>query len=114
MYQEDLSTFSDGLLRVRGRFIHDLEEKRRRLVQLRFQAQDDRQSLPASKEIGQICHKIAGTAATLGFPTLGEHALAIDDAVDQKAAEISMPSHKLLLTVDTLVSEIERIQATAT
>ncbi|SEK58141.1 Hpt domain-containing protein [Roseovarius nanhaiticus] len=112
MYQNDLSTFSEGLLRVRARFINELEEKRLRLTQLRSHLQSHEQSHAASREIGQICHKIAGTAATLGFPVLGKYALAIDGAIDQRSTNLPSPSAELRCDIDDLITEIERIQAT--
>ncbi|MFX0543827.1 Hpt domain-containing protein [Roseovarius sp. S4756] len=109
MYQEDLITFSTGLLRIRTRFVDELDEKRLRLAELRLQIQGQAPSHAALKEIGQICHKIAGTALTLGFPDLGASASAIDGAIDQKAAEFIMPSSDLLLCIDEMIAESVRI-----
>lgn len=69
------------LEKVRTHFLTELEKQYRDVEMLRDQL--DRVADPSQTchEIGRICHKIAGTAATLGFPDLGHVAAEIDDFV---------------------------------
>nr|WP_262494996.1 Hpt domain-containing protein [Paracoccus thiocyanatus] len=78
---------------MRARFVAELVNRHARLVVLRAWLDDASAYGPALTETGQICHKIAGTAATLGFPTLGTQAGAIDDLItkSQQATETAAP-----------------------
>ena len=75
--------FSAGLLKVRSRFLEQLPEQTAMIRELWAQVQTapDRPS-PILLDIGRIAHRIAGTAATLGFPDLGRIAATLEDTVN--------------------------------
>jgi chemotaxis protein histidine kinase CheA len=98
---------SDGLARIRARFVDELTTRFDDMAQLRPQLNDPSTAEPALIEIGKICHKIAGTAATLGFPTLGKEAAAIDDHVVKHAG--GMAEGDVRVTVDQMFQTIETI-----
>ncbi len=60
-------------------------------------------------EIGQICHKIAGTAATLGFPELGASAAKIDDFIIANIDSQDDPDPYLLAEIDLLLAAASAI-----
>lgn len=70
-----------GLAKVRARFVTELHGRFRRIDQLRTQLEDHVGNREALREIGEISHKVAGTAATLGFPELGKCATLVDDLI---------------------------------
>ncbi|WP_324751971.1 Hpt domain-containing protein [Roseovarius sp. Pro17] len=98
---------SNGLARVRVRFVAELRVRRARLIELRSQLLNLPLCAEALKEIGQISHKIAGTAAILGFPGLGASASAIDDAIDQIKVWPTAPDPALLDRIDRMISDME-------
>ncbi|HSX56710.1 MAG TPA: Hpt domain-containing protein [Sphingomonas sp.] len=51
-----------------------------------------------------LCHAIAGTAGMFGFSTLGEAAGAVEDAIDEKAAD-----DVLAHGVAHLLAQVERL-----
>ncbi|MEB8386964.1 Hpt domain-containing protein [Rhodobacteraceae bacterium KMM 6894] len=101
---------SSGLARVRLRFIDELQVRRSRLIELRSQLDDQSQCSEAMKEIGHINHKIAGTAETLGFPSLGASAAAIDNIIDKTKAWPTGPDPALLNQIDSIISEMNLTQ----
>lgn len=78
MMQENISI---RLQKVRTHFLIELEKQYHDVEMLRNQLDQVADPSEACSEIGRICHKIAGTAATLGFPDLGNVAAEIDDYV---------------------------------
>lgn len=78
MIQQDISI---RLEKVRTHFLNELEKQYRDVELLRDQLDQVADHSQTCREIGRICHKIAGTAATLGFPDLGHVAAEIDDFV---------------------------------
>lgn len=107
MQSLNASEMSDGLARIRARFVDELRVRHARLVELRSHVGGPDQSHSALMEIGQINHKIAGTAATLGFPELGVRAGAIDSAIDQKNMAVTRPMPEVLDMIDRMISEME-------
>jgi HPt (histidine-containing phosphotransfer) domain-containing protein len=73
---------------------------------------------PALDEIGRISHKIAGTAATLGFPELGADASVIDDLIDRTGAANGTESacwllcdlRDMITRLDALIAAVGRAQ----
>lgn len=113
MHQGDQSELSDGLRRIRARFIGELNAKHLLLLELQELSVGHTRPHEALMEIGQISHKIAGTALTLGFPSLGRDAATVDAAIDQKAKSSVKPSATLLEQIDRMIDEIEDILAAA-
>lgn len=76
--------FSAGLQKVRSRFLEQLPEQAAMIRDIWAQVQTapDKPS-PILPDIGRIAHRIAGTAATLGFPELGRLAATLEDAVNE-------------------------------
>jgi len=76
--------FSAGLQKVRSRFLEQLPEQAAMIRDIWAQVQTapDKPS-PILPDIGRIAHRIAGTAATLGFPELGRLAATLEDAVTE-------------------------------
>lgn len=74
------------LEKIRAHFFTELGKQYHQVGMLRDQL--DRVADPSQtyREIGRICHKIAGTAAPLGFPELGHVAAKIDDLVASRGA----------------------------
>ncbi|NEX48523.1 Hpt domain-containing protein [Pseudotabrizicola algicola] len=71
----------------------------------------------AAREIGKIVHKIAGTAASLGFPGLGAQAQTVESLCHQAAASPARdldPALKrhLLRALDDLNQELDRVLVT--
>jgi HPt (histidine-containing phosphotransfer) domain-containing protein len=78
MMQQNISI---QLEKVRTHFLTELKKQYREVEMLRDQLDQVADPLQICRDIGRICHKIAGTAATLGFPDLGHVAAEIDDFV---------------------------------
>ncbi|RKF14189.1 hypothetical protein D6850_13595 [Roseovarius spongiae] len=106
MKQDALSV---GLVRVRARFLDELHGRFDRIDELRLQFGNDRCDHAALREIGEIAHKIAGTAATLGFPKLGESATVIDDLVHENGEEAATNDPRLLGLIDSLCATMQEI-----
>ncbi len=98
---EDLLT--EGLTRVRLRFLDSLCGCISRTTHLRAQLTKRIEVKDSLSEIGQICHKIAGTAATLGFPELGATASKIDDFIMADIDSQDDPDPYLLAEIDQLL-----------
>lgn len=107
MHSMNTGGMSAGMDRIRTRFIDELRARRARLIDLRTDLGTASQANNALKEIGQISHKIAGTAKTLGFPELGAIAGAIDDAIDQRATSLSAPQPALLGQIDQIIADMD-------
>lgn len=69
---------STALLPLRARFIALNAERAAELSILRNRLKRDQASEASLLEIGDIVHKIAGVAATLGFAELGKLSLQLD------------------------------------
>jgi len=78
MFQANISI---RLQKIRTHFLTELEKQYHDVKMLRSQLDQVADPSEICNEIGLICHKIAGTAATLGFPDLGNVAAEIDDYV---------------------------------
>jgi len=102
----DHARISAGLARIQQSFLSEAEARCARLRVLRQQLSEMTQDQAALKEIGQITHKIAGTAATLGYPELGVQASEIDDAIDQRDPATGAPSPDLLAKIDSVISAL--------
>lgn len=74
------------------------------------QTAPDRAS-PHLPDIGRIAHRIAGTAATLGFPDLGRIAATLEDAVNEA---IDRPGGIAALTAPVTAMLQEMARATET
>lgn len=113
MHATNESRLSDGLRRVRARFVDELKNRHSRLTNLRADLDPDLSNDEVCKaamtEIGQIAHKIAGTAATLGFPELGAQASAIDDVVIKRASLPEAFPDDILSQIDQMNTTIEAI-----
>ncbi|MFX0547546.1 Hpt domain-containing protein [Roseovarius sp. S1116L3] len=95
---------SSGLERVRQRFLETLRDRFNRVVRLRAKVAEEVDVQDSLCEIGKICHKIAGTAATLGFPDLGSNAAEIDDLIMSNQDELKNPDPYLLMKIDEFVT----------
>ncbi|MCF3595921.1 Hpt domain-containing protein [Rhodobacteraceae bacterium LMO-12] len=100
---------SVGLSRVRARFVDELKNRYSRLLQLRSQLSNDATSTDALIEIGQISHKIAGTAATLGFPQLGAEAAEIDDFITRNEVTADTLSSGIVPQIDHMNETINAV-----
>lgn len=69
------------LEKIRTHFLTELEKQYFEVKVLRGRLDQVVDPSETCQAIGRICHKIAGTAATLGFPVLGYAAAEIDDFV---------------------------------
>lgn len=70
--------------KIRAHFLSELEKQYLEVEMLRDRMDQVADHSETCHAIGRICHKIAGTAATLGFPDLGNIAAQIDDFVASK------------------------------
>jgi HPt (histidine-containing phosphotransfer) domain-containing protein len=107
MHSMNAGGMSAGMARIRARFIDELRVRRARIIDLRTDLGTTSQTHDALKEIGQISHKIAGTAKTLGFPALGALAGEIDDAIDQRATSLDAPQPALLGQIDQIIADMD-------
>lgn len=92
---------SDGLARVRLRFLGELQNQHARLTLMR---DDLDHSRSAFLEIAKICHKIAGTAATLGFPELGAQAATVDEIGLRLSRTETAPNDAAMQAVDRFLA----------
>ena len=69
------------LEKIRAHFLTELEKQYLEVEMLRKRLDQVADPSETSHAIGRICHKIAGTAAKLGFADLGYIAAEIDDFV---------------------------------
>lgn len=67
-----------GLDAIRARFLGVLNERLDRMEMHGMDLGDPATRLPALQAIGADAHKLAGTAATLGYPELGAMARSVD------------------------------------
>ncbi len=102
-------SLANGLERVRWRFIESLRDGLPRITHLRMRATERDHIKESFLEIAQICHKIAGTAATLGFPELGANAARIDDFFRTNIDIQDDLDPHLLKEVDQLLAAIKAI-----
>ncbi|MCZ4353549.1 Hpt domain-containing protein [Roseovarius aestuarii] len=105
-YSTNYSDISDGLTRVRARFAEESQIRQDRLLILVSQLQDASAAPAALVEIGEINHKIAGTAATLGYPDLGAGAAEVDEMIHQS----TLVNPELLIKIDNVISKLEDVQ----
>lgn len=105
------SGVSSGLARVRARFVDELQGRRARIGMLRADLDHAAQPMGALTGIRQIAHKIAGTAATLGFPDLGALAAEIDDTVLRLSVDGCPPSQALVARIDRMLAMMDTIIA---
>ncbi|QIE45550.1 Hpt domain-containing protein [Pseudohalocynthiibacter aestuariivivens] len=105
-----INSVSSGIARIRLRFAEESQDRHDLLVKLRAQMNNDMACQEAIVEIGKISHKIAGTAATLGYPDLGEVAAAVDDHIDQKDMASRIPTGDLVTIIDRLIAEIAKVK----
>jgi len=75
------------LEKIRTHFLTELEKQYLEVEMLRGRLDQVADPSETCYTIGRICHKIAGTAATLGFPDLGNIAAEIDDFVASNDAK---------------------------
>lgn len=91
------------LQKVRTHFLTELEKQYHNVEMLRNQLDQVADPSETCMEIGRICHKIAGTAATLGFPDLGNVAAEIDDYVTSLRVNGSESSYDMREHADHLL-----------
>lgn len=94
--------------RVRLRFLAKLPERRREIFERAEEIHHYGLRKDATAAICQHAHKIAGVAATLGFPGPGNAAMAVDTS-----ASGPVTRDALLEQVDVLLDEIDRISTAA-
>ncbi len=109
MLSESNGEMSVGLARVRARFVDEMTSRLDHLIKLRSQMDDALSFDEASVEIGQIGHKIAGTAATLGFPELGAEAAKADDIVMSYSKSGEPSQNDVRESVDRLVEIVKEV-----
>jgi HPt (histidine-containing phosphotransfer) domain-containing protein len=103
--------------KIRAHFLNELEKQYLEVEMLRDKLDQVADHSETCYAIGRICHKIAGTAATLGFPDLGDIAAQIDDFVASSwlthpEAESEMRNHAdHLLVLISLTFEDESVLA---
>ncbi len=102
-------SLTDGLARVRLHFLNSLCDGFRRTTHLRMQIAERVKIKESLSEIGHIYHKIAGTAATLGFPELGATAAKIDDFVTAHIDGQYDPEPYLLAEIDQFLKATRAI-----
>lgn len=100
---------SEGLARVRARFVEELDTRLARMTRLRTQLDNTDSFDAALNEIGQISHKIAGTAATLGFRDLGSEAADIDDLVMKHSQQDITPKADMRARIDLLLTKMRDV-----
>lgn len=95
---------STRLEMVRHRFLEKLPDRRREILDCARHIDQFGLGTDATAGISHHAHKIAGVAATLGFPTLSDAAMVVDASASRAAAR-----EVLLEDVDVLLEEIDRI-----
>ena len=79
----DIARLQEGLLRVRERFLDDLDGRERVVKALRMEISSTGNPGPSRDAAQRQLHRIAGTAATLGLPELGQAASICEDELVQ-------------------------------
>lgn len=88
---------ASALDKVRARFINELPRYSHELTMLRTQVEHGVLLREASTEICLIAHRMAGTAATLGFPEIGSAAARLEEAVSRRSHAETGPADLLTL-----------------
>lgn len=102
---------SSGLSRIRARFIAGMHEQSTRLETLKLRLHDAPDDDDALREVGQIAHKIAGTAATLGFQDLGALASQIDDSIHRLVETNARINPDIVQMIDSFHSRTRQVAA---
>ena len=66
-------------------------------------------------EIRYLAHRMAGTGATLGFDTLSDHAMRVEEICDQQpsgAAPDAGAHHEIAIEVDAIEAELRKLDRT--
>lgn len=105
------ATLSEGLARVRKRFIEELGPRRDRLVLLREEGEQTKWAQEQVTSIGRIAHTIAGTAATVGFEKLGTLAAELDDLTARDLTESDMLSLEVARRLENVIALSDHILA---
>ena len=92
--------------KVRHRFLAQLPQRGREISDWAEEIHQCGLKTNAVAGITNHAHRIAGVAATLGFPALGSAAMAVDSCTSNRATRDT-----LLENVDVLLDEIDRINA---
>ena len=103
--------FNDSLSRIRARFVNELQDRVVRLDELKEHLAKIPTDRIALNEVGQIAHKIAGTAATLGFPNLGSLATETEDYIHRFAETGMPPYHDVRAKVDAFYDCVRDVGA---
>lgn len=102
---------SEGLARVRRRFVEELGPRRDRLVMLREEGEQTKWAQEQVTSIGRIAHKIAGTAATVGFEKLGAIAAELDDLTTREMTDGDMLSIEIVRRLENVIALSDHILA---
>jgi len=105
------ATLSEGLARVRKRFIEELGPRRDSLALLRDEGEKTKWAQEHVTSIGRIAHKIAGTAATVGFAKLGTLAAELDDLTARDITESDTLSIEIVRRLEDLIALSDHILA---
>lgn len=100
---------TEGLARVRKRFVEELGPRRNSLVLLRDEVEETATPDEIIMSIGHISHKIAGTAATVGFAKLGGVAAELDDCIGRQKEGGAMPRNELFGLLEDLIALSDHI-----
>lgn len=104
-------SLTSGLAKIRIRFLDELKPRLEELTILRAQAEHADSAETSMTQIGFIAHKLAGTAATLGFPDLGQAAAELDDVVTFELGHRNSRSDVLHRADDLLAAMHSALQA---
>ena len=105
------ATLSEGLARVRKRFVAELRPRRDTLALLREEGEQTKWAQEQVMSVGRIAHKIAGTAATVGFAKLGAIAAELDDLTTQDGNVSEMSRNELARLLESVIALADHILA---
>ena len=94
-----MSAFEQKMAQLRERFLLRAEDERAQLVAAA--------TVGDRAEMRRLAHGLSGSAGVFGFPEIGLHAQALEEAVDRGADEEEIRRLCALLT-DRLASETQR------
>lgn len=112
---KDEATLTEGLARVRAKFLTMVIERRARVATCAdiARVRDLEDATEALEEAGHLLHQLAGTSGTLGFVPLGQAARIGTDEIRRALAEhrqgIKHSTPPLVMLLDAFVQECDAV-----
>ncbi|WP_417808343.1 Hpt domain-containing protein [Thioclava sp.] len=99
------------IARIRGEFVATLMERSLVLESLKKEATSTQHPDRAISEMGEMAHKIAGVAETLGFPQLGRISLQLDGIIGSARSTKQAASQTWRIAEDVVEDLLDEMEA---